>query len=81
MEAQVIPQPARQQAWLKLDQPYAGEFALTIFNGNGQMLTKVADEMTNGQCSLPVGSLPSGLYYYQLQLPKQLPISGKIIKQ
>jgi hypothetical protein len=25
--------------------------------------------------------LPSGLYHYKLQLPKQLPISGKIIKQ
>jgi len=34
--------------------------------------------MSDGQCTLPIGSLPSGLYYYQLQLPEQLPISGKM---
>jgi hypothetical protein len=81
LKAQVIPQPAQQQAWLKLDQPYTGEFVLTILNSKGQILTKVADKMANGQCTLPIGSLPSGLYYYQLQLPEQLPLSGKIIKQ
>jgi WD40 repeat protein len=79
--ARIIPQPVQQQARLQLDTRYQGESILVIFNSNGQLLLQQNKEATSGQIALPVDGLLPGLYYYQLQLPDQLPITGKFVKQ
>lgn len=79
--ARIIPQPVQQQARLQLDTRYQGESILAIFNSNGQLLLQQDKEVASGQLALPIDGLLPGLYYYQLQLPDQLPITGKFIKQ
>jgi hypothetical protein len=80
-KAQIIPQPADQQAFIKLDHPYTGLFTLSLFSTNGKMLMHYSEKMTDGKYELTINNLPAGLYYYQLELPDQLPITGKLLRQ
>ncbi|WP_044085721.1 hypothetical protein [Lewinella cohaerens] len=80
-KAQIVPQPAQQQAWLKLDHPYTGAFTLSLFSSTGKMLTHYSEIMTDGKWALPIDNFLPGLYYYQSQIPDQLPITGKLLRQ
>jgi len=76
LDLSVQPNPATQQALVRLTLPQTTDVVLTLFNQNGQKLKTLltSQQQTQGEhtFALQVGYLPSGLYFLQARSATQL---------
>lgn len=63
----LFPNPATETVWVALEQPAASRLHVSLFNLNGQLLQ--SGELTAGadRLSIPVHTLPKGLYIVRLE--------------
>ncbi|MEM1119404.1 MAG: Kazal-type serine protease inhibitor domain-containing protein [Bacteroidota bacterium] len=74
------PNPASETVFMKIKSNGLGEGQLQVVSAYGQVLTTqtIANEFDE-TIELDVSAYQNGLYYYQIQLPKQKMVSGKFL--
>ena len=63
----VVPNPAREQAWLQLANPLHGSVQLRISDALGRSVYESSVAMEGRRIALPVETLRPGLYLVQLR--------------
>ncbi|MFZ4634713.1 MAG: hypothetical protein ACOYNO_10950, partial [Saprospiraceae bacterium] len=76
---QVTPNPATDEVTFTLDAPDAagGVFQLTLSNVVGQPVAETA--FSGPSCTVPVGALPCGTYFYHLSNAGGLAATGRLV--
>jgi autotransporter-associated beta strand protein len=73
----VYPNPASETVTIKIERVHA-EAVVCLFNANGQRI--YSDRMTGTAKTIPVNTLPAGVYYLQVKNGAEI-IMKKIVKQ
>ncbi|MEO6038340.1 MAG: cadherin-like domain-containing protein, partial [Saprospiraceae bacterium] len=63
----IFPNPATETVWIALDQPAASVLRVGLFNVNGQLLQNAEIAVGTDRLSIPVNTLPKGLYMVRLE--------------
>jgi hypothetical protein len=78
---QLYPNPASQEATLRLLAPAPAGSQLTLLDATGRKVWQQAIGRGQGAVPIPLSALPSGLYVVQLHMPGEAPVALRLQHQ